>query len=231
VDLLDRIREEAGDQAQTDRMGLLKPDGWEASSLLLARLPSSREHAKAEQLASIFHPKRTLERLAATAALNTSLDLEQMGRGRVSFKRGRPGRPMRILIIPTFLLLASGCAGWGGSPGGQIRNVEWRAIEIGGRAAVETQRLASMELGGRNQASGSGGCNRWWAEYRLDPGRISFGQINSTRIGCEGRVGEQENIFFAVLNEADRYTVWRDGSLTIATPAGRTITFRRAAAP
>jgi heat shock protein HslJ len=135
---------------------------------------------------------------------------------------------MRSLIAPILFVLVSGCAGWGGSPAADIRNVEWRAIEIGGRAAVETARPASMQLGGRNQASGSGGCNRWGADYRLERGRISFGQIHSTRIGCEGPVGEQENIFFAVLNDADRYTVWADGSLTIATPGGRTATFRRA---
>jgi heat shock protein HslJ len=134
---------------------------------------------------------------------------------------------MRYFLIPAVFLIASGCAGWGGSPSAQIRNVEWQAIEIGGRASIETHRPASMELGPRNRASGSGGCNRWGAEYRLEPGRISFGQINSTRILCEGPVGEQENTFFAVLNEADRYTIWADGSLTIATPAGRTATFRR----
>jgi heat shock protein HslJ len=134
---------------------------------------------------------------------------------------------MRYLFIPAIFLLASGCATLGGSSAAQIRNVEWRAIEIGGRAAIDTPRPASMELGARNRASGSGGCNRWGAEYRLEPGRISFGQINSTRIGCDGPVGEQENVFFAVLNEADRYTIWADGSLTIATPAGRTATFRR----
>jgi heat shock protein HslJ len=137
---------------------------------------------------------------------------------------------MRIFAIPAFLLLASGCAGWGGSPAGDIRNAQWQAIEIGGRAAVETPRPASMELGARNQASGSGGCNRWGGEYRLETGRISFGPIHSTRIGCEGPVGEQENVFFAILNEADHYTVWADGSLTISTPAGRTATFRRAGA-
>lgn len=137
---------------------------------------------------------------------------------------------MRIAII-TLALLASGCASFGGSSAGDIRNAQWRAIEIGGQAAIESQRPASMELGARNQASGSGGCNRWGAEYRIEPGRISFSQIHSTRIACEGQVGEQENIFFAVLNEADRYTIWADGSLTIATPAGRTATFRRAAAP
>ena len=37
------FRKEAGDPAQADRLGLLKPEGWEATALLLAGMPSSRE--------------------------------------------------------------------------------------------------------------------------------------------------------------------------------------------
>ena len=40
MDLLDRIREEVGDEAQADRLGPFEPGGGEASSLLLAGVPT-----------------------------------------------------------------------------------------------------------------------------------------------------------------------------------------------
>jgi hypothetical protein len=43
MDLLDPIRQEARDEAQTDRVGLLEPEGGEAPSLLLAGMPASRQ--------------------------------------------------------------------------------------------------------------------------------------------------------------------------------------------
>ena len=54
MDLLDSVPEEARDQAQAYRLGLLEPEGRETPSVLLARMPSSRSCRKDEQLASIF---------------------------------------------------------------------------------------------------------------------------------------------------------------------------------
>ena len=41
MDLLDRIRQESGDQKQADQLGLREPLGGEAAPLLLARLSAS----------------------------------------------------------------------------------------------------------------------------------------------------------------------------------------------
>lgn len=40
MDLLDPVGQEGGDQAQADRLGLLKSEGGEAPALLLARMPT-----------------------------------------------------------------------------------------------------------------------------------------------------------------------------------------------
>jgi hypothetical protein len=45
MDLLDRIRQEAGDEAQADRLGLFEPERREAPSMLLAGMPTSLIHA------------------------------------------------------------------------------------------------------------------------------------------------------------------------------------------
>ena len=54
MDLLDSIRQEAGDPAEAHPSGLLKPEGRETPSLLLARMPSSLRPAKTDKLVSFF---------------------------------------------------------------------------------------------------------------------------------------------------------------------------------
>lgn len=132
-------------------------------------------------------------------------------------------------VIPAFAAaaLATGCAGLGGPQSEDIRNAQWRAVEIGGRAAVTTHRPASLLLAARGEAGGSGGCNHWFAPYRLQGNTISFGQIGSTLIGCDGPVAEQERAYFDILRTVDRYSIRPDGALTLATPQGQTITFLR----
>jgi heat shock protein HslJ len=135
---------------------------------------------------------------------------------------------MRALLpVLTAASLVAGCAAWSGDPGADIRHIEWRATEIGGRPAADSHRPASMLLAAQNRASGSGGCNQWHAQYRLDGRAVSFGPIGSTRILCEGPVGDQERTFFDILQSVDRYSLTADGVLELATPQGQTIEFRR----
>ena len=95
--------------------------------------------------------------------------------------------------------LITGCPGWGGRAGAEIREVHWQAVEIDSRPAVATHRPASMVLWAQGRANGSGSCNRWFAQYRLEGTALSFGQIGSTRIGCEGPVADQERAYFKIL--------------------------------
>jgi heat shock protein HslJ len=118
--------------------------------------------------------------------------------------------------------------GWAGKASEDIRNVEWRALEINGRPIVATHRPASMLLSAQGRASGSGSCNQWFAPYRLKGQAVSFGQIGSTRIGCDGPIGAQERAYFDILKSVDRYSRGGGGgTLMLATPQGQTIIFRR----
>lgn len=135
---------------------------------------------------------------------------------------------MRLYVAAIAVLpLAVGCVGSGGKSIDDIRNKEWRAVEINGSPVVSTPRPASMLLAEQGQASGSGSCNRWFAPYQLEGEAVSFGQIGSTRILCEGPVGAQERVYFDILKSVDRYSLGTGGTLTLATPQGQTITFRR----
>jgi len=53
-----------------------------------------------------------------------------------------------------------------------------------------------METG---QAGGSGGCNSYFASYELDGSTISFDEIGSTLMHCEGPAGEVESAYFSNL--------------------------------
>jgi heat shock protein HslJ len=134
---------------------------------------------------------------------------------------------MRTLLITTATMALVGCAGLGDGPAATVRNVEWRAVDIGGQPAITSHRPASMRLDAQGRAGGSGGCNQWHAQYRIEGSKISFSQIGSTRMLCEGPAGEQENVFFAMLQSVDRYTLGPNRTLTLATPQGVIVTFRR----
>lgn len=65
--------------------------------------------------------------------------------------------------------------------------------------------------------SGSGGCNRYSAAYRVEGDRVvAIGPLRSTRRACSGPVMEQETQFFAALQAAHRVTMRDDESLAIA---------------
>ena len=53
-----------------------------------------------------------------------------------------------------------------------------------------------MEAGG---AGGSGGCNTWFGDYRVDGSLLSFGPVGSTQMFCEGPGQETEDAYLAAL--------------------------------
>jgi heat shock protein HslJ len=123
--------------------------------------------------------------------------------------------------------LTGGCVSLGGKSTEDITNAEWRAVAINGHPAVSTQKPASLLLGADGRASGSGGCNQWFSTYRSSGQAISFGQVGSTRMGCDGPVSEQEKTYFDILRAVDRYSLGNARTLTLSTPRGQTIIYRR----
>ena len=133
----------------------------------------------------------------------------------------------RLVSISAATLLLGACAGWGGSPAAEIRGVDWQAVDIAGRAPVGPTPVTLRLQRGRNLAGGESGCNIWSASYALARSTVSFSDVTSTRRACPEPQMRQETAYLSLLQEIDRYTVWADGSLTLSTPGGRTVTFRR----
>ena len=74
--------------------------------------------------------------------------------------------------------------------------------------------------------SGNAGCNGFQGSYQSGDGSLSFGLMAITQMACPGPDGvlEQENRFFDMLNQADKYRMSGD-SLILTTPSGEQLLF------
>jgi heat shock protein HslJ len=81
----------------------------------------------------------------------------------------------------------------------------------------------------REGVTGSGGCNTFRADYRVDGASLEIGPVASTRIACPTEeLSVQEFGYFAALESAARWEQVGD-SLTVTNRAGqRAVTFRPA---
>jgi heat shock protein HslJ len=86
---------------------------------------------------------------------------------------------------------------------------------------------AAGEQAGR--LSGSGGCNRYFANYTLTGDRLHIHPLGSTRMMCSPVRMEQESRFFQSLSTAERYEPSK-GELPIVY-AGGTLRFAPTSAP
>ena len=128
--------------------------------------------------------------------------------------------------LPLIALLLAACAATSAETRRDIRGIEWRAVDING-APVAAGRPLTLRLDGGGRASGHGGCNSFSAPYRLRSElRLEFGPIAATEIACEGAVGEQEARYLAILDAAESYSRYGDGSLSVIAPDGRAVRFR-----
>lgn len=127
---------------------------------------------------------------------------------------------MRTMIAAA-ALLAGACATPVG--GGRVTG-DWRAIDLNGFPVADP--APTLSLGDR--AGGSGGCNRWSADYEVDAReRLRFGPIASTKMACAPAVMEQETRFFDLLSRVRGYSRYGDGSLSLIGADGSAIRFRR----
>jgi heat shock protein HslJ len=131
----------------------------------------------------------------------------------------------KIIALSLFaVVLLSACA----PSGGELAGTEWRLISLDGNTQI------GEAIGGRaitlvfedNEAGGSAGCNSYGGNYTSGAGDISFSQLISTLMACEGEgIMEAEQAFLAALNAADRYEL-SDSGLTISG-GGHTLVFSR----
>lgn len=65
------------------------------------------------------------------------------------------------------------------------------------------------------QISGTGGCNQYMANYRVEGDRIIVEPLQATRRACDGLIMEQETKFFAALKGVHQVTLENNERLTL----------------
>lgn len=133
-------------------------------------------------------------------------------------------RTLLPLVLLPLLTLTTACSG-SGIP--RIGSGDFVAADVNGVPVQSGTRL-TLRLAPEGEASGNSGCNSFTTRYQTKSrDRIDFGPIAATRMACPAAVMEQEARFVAILDAAESYSVYGNGSLSIIAPDGRAIRFRR----
>lgn len=129
---------------------------------------------------------------------------------------------MRHLLILSLLMLCS-CAASAGRMGG----TEWRASDINGVPVVPNS-LLTLRLGDGKSVSGSAGCNIFSGQYRMmSKEGIRFSALRATEKACTPDLMDQEQRYLSILQAVEGYSFYGDGGLSLISPDGRAIRFRR----
>jgi len=106
----------------------------------------------------------------------------------------------------------SGC---GGSTASLLAGDAWRVVRLE-EDATSGERVPTLTFGADGALTGSGGCNRFRAEYELTGEGISIGPAAATRMACtEAALNAQETRFFALLEQVTRFDVTADRNLEL----------------
>lgn len=109
-----------------------------------------------------------------------------------------------------------------------MKDVWWRAENIGGRGLVDRSEVTLM-LGSDGKIGGRSGCNQYSASYQLQGDRLRvFPPLIGTRMACPPALMEQEARYRALIERATRVETDQTGALNLFLEDGRTLRFRRA---
>lgn len=80
----------------------------------------------------------------------------------------------------------------------------------------------SIIFGEDGQVNGNVGCNVFGGGYKVGDGTVTFGNLFSTLMFCEGAAGEQETVVFGVFVETATYKL-NGNTLTITSADGSSV--------
>ena len=132
---------------------------------------------------------------------------------------------MRTLAALSLVaLMTAGCAttttsSGGGGSSGVIAGPEWKLEDLLGGGIIDRSNV-TLTLGPDGQASGSGGCNRFFGSWSVKGSALTLGKIGSTMMACDPALMNQEGKFLRSLETATTYSFTPDGALVIATAQG-----------
>jgi heat shock protein HslJ len=140
----------------------------------------------------------------------------------------------RSLLVVVVLAVAAcgGSAGASTDPSHpELAGTSWRATSVAGRPAPAAN--GPTIVFGKDQATGSGGCNHFGGGYTYEraTGRIGFQMLGMTAMACaEAARMEVETTFIQILGAATSAAVDERGRLGISGPTGLIVFVRDPAA-
>ena len=97
----------------------------------------------------------------------------------------------------------------------------WKAVSVAGRSTVVGREpTLAFEA---NRVSGSGGCNQFGGEYIYTDGRLAFGEMPMTLMGCDDPIGSLETDFLKVLGGGVTVSLDDGGQLLLEGPGGQAL--------
>lgn len=137
--------------------------------------------------------------------------------------------PRRILAALSGLLLAGGCAQMnmpasGSTPETALTGITWKVEDIGGGGIIDRSHI-TLTLGPDNRASGSAGCNRYVAHYRLSGKSLALTRITSTEKACAPALMLQEERYTALLTQIAHWQIEPTGALVLTATNGASLRF------
>jgi heat shock protein HslJ len=105
-----------------------------------------------------------------------------------------------------------------------LANTRWTLISFGAPGAeipVLEGSALTLEFEADGQAGGSGGCNSYGGEYRVQDNTLSLSQLNSTLMACaDERVTQQEQAYLEALHSAGQFEL-TENHLTLSYNGGQ----------
>lgn len=113
------------------------------------------------------------------------------------------------------------------SPVAAIRDIWWRAEDIGGRGIIDRSEVTLM-LGSDGKIGGKSGCNNYSANYQITGEALKvYPPMIGTRMACPPALMRQETQYRSLLETASSLRVTPEGMLLITSAGGATSHFMR----
>jgi heat shock protein HslJ len=108
-----------------------------------------------------------------------------------------------------------------------IKDVWWRAEDIGGKGIIDNSEVTLM-LGGDGKIGGKSGCNGYSANYQLTGDALKvFAPMIGTRMMCPPALMNQEQAYRTLIESAQSVSITPEGVLVITSAGGATSRFMR----
>lgn len=134
--------------------------------------------------------------------------------------------PTALLLALVLVGLAACSSGGSASPStdpvpASLAGTSWKAVSVGGRSTV-VDRPPTLTFEA-TKVSGSGGCNQFGGDYTYADGKITFGELPMTLMGCDEPIGSLESEFLKVLGGGVTVSMDDAGQLLIEGPGGQAL--------